>query len=125
MHIRMLQSLNYDRAQMWHKDQPWTILEWAGAMCGEAGEAANVAKKLRRISQGINMKEYNLTELREQLGEELADTLLYLLILAASEGIDLEQAAIKKFNRVSKAFKFPHRILDDLTGIGEGMLHYK
>lgn len=76
----------------------WTLLEWAGAMCGEAGEAANVAKKLRRkrAQRGDDKATVEL------LGEELADTVSYAVLTAARAGIDLGEAIVAKFNKVSK-----------------------
>src|SRR5882724_4498362 len=35
---------NLSRVERWHSLASWSPLEWAGAMCGEAGEAANFAK---------------------------------------------------------------------------------
>jgi len=80
----------------------WSVLEWAGAAAGEAGEAANVAKKIRR--DGPSAK------LRKQLADEIADTIIYLDLLAASEGINLEEAIRSKFNRVSKKKGFQRKL---------------
>lgn len=71
----------------------WSVLEWAGAMAGEAGEVANVAKKIHRDG--------STPELRERLADEIADTITYLDLLAAHQGIDLKDAIKRKFNRVS------------------------
>ncbi len=44
-----LRRLNVERVPFFgHTLEGWNPLEWAGALCGEAGEAANIAKKLRR-----------------------------------------------------------------------------
>lgn len=69
----------------------WKGVDWALATFGELGEAANVIKK-------INRKEYVPIEL---LAHELADTVLYLDLLAEYYGIDLGAAVIEKFNIVS------------------------
>ena len=73
----------------------WTPLEWAGAMAGEAGEAANVAKKIRR-------GDLTGDEARSQLAKELADVVCYADILAMQLGIDLGEAVQEKFNEVSR-----------------------
>lgn len=86
----------------------WNPLEWAGAMCGEAGEAANVAKKLRRIEGGCDVNN-SLTpdQLKDQLVEELADVVIYADLLAASVGRRLDTAIADKFNVVSERVNYP------------------
>lgn len=85
----------------------WSVLEWAGAAAGEAGETANVAKKMHRADtvsfvQGKSYKKADMDHLRASLADEIADTIIYLDLLAASQGIDLEEAIRSKFNQVSK-----------------------
>ncbi len=77
----------------------WSVLEWAGAMCGEAGETANVAKKIRRLETMGGPAD---PALNEQLGDEIADTIIYLDLLAASRGIDLTDVIRYKFNQDSR-----------------------
>lgn len=82
----------------------WSTLEWAGAMCGEAGEAANVAKKISRLDKGMGVNKVTDRDravLVKKLGGELADTILYCVLTAAREGIDLEAAVIETFNAKS------------------------
>ena len=45
-----LSVVNRKRCRRWHggDSEGWTGSDWSNAMCGEAGEAANVVKKLRR-----------------------------------------------------------------------------
>lgn len=112
-----MQTINKQRADRWHGGdfRAWSALEWAGAMCGEAGEAANVAKKLRRIETGAAgnaWSEYPLkaSQLTEKLAGECADTFLYLCLLASHCGISLERAVIDKFNSKSIEMGFPERI---------------
>jgi NTP pyrophosphatase (non-canonical NTP hydrolase) len=99
----MLQRVNVARCEspdngFNQKLDEWSILEWAGAMSGEAGEATNVAKKIRRkrIQRGDDKATVAL------LGEELADTICYATLTAARAGIDLGEAVVAKFNKVSK-----------------------
>lgn len=79
----------------------WNILEWAGAMAGEAGEAANVAKKLRRGDYGPSPKTVKYEEGRAALAKELGDTVIYADLAAAREGINLADAVREAFNSKS------------------------
>lgn len=106
---------------------PWTLADWSNAMCGEAGEAANVVKKLRRIESGLwESQRYTgdgsgsmlvtlgVTdagrELLTMLGDELADLVLYADLLAQKAGLNLGDCVRAKFNRVSEAQGFPERL---------------
>lgn len=83
----------------------WTLLEWAGAMCGEAGEASNVAKKFRRGDYCVN----NVTEV-EELADEIADNIIYADILAAQADIDLGEAVRRKWNKTSAKIGYEGRV---------------
>ena len=111
MHIRNLQAINAARAVEWHAPQnaPWTLGDWGNAMAGECGEACNVIKKIRRIECGLKPPD-NLEALREHLAEELADTLLYLLLVAEAADLDMQAAVRDKFNSVSGKEGFPQRL---------------
>lgn len=78
-----------------HLLDEWSILEWAGAMAGEAGEAANAAKKLRRGDPGE-------AGLVRKLMDELADTVIYADLAAARVRKSLAGAVIRKFNQTSE-----------------------
>lgn len=112
--IRDVQRTNAERCQRWHghPSQQWSGLEWAGAMCGEAGEAANVAKKLRRLEQGMigNGPDDDAPHLTEKLADECADVFLYLCLLASHYEIDMTSAIRAKFNRKSEEQGFPERL---------------
>jgi len=97
----------------WHGDaDEWSGADWSNAMCGEAGEAANVVKKLRRheTHTGTSYNTPPPDELLTALAEELADVVTYCDLLAHHYGIDLAAAVIAKFNRVSAAQDFPERL---------------
>ena len=115
--VRHFQLTNANRAMRWHGTiDNWSGLEWAGAMCGEAGEAANVAKKLRRLELGLEGNQYSERQIQErgelitQLGVECADAFAYLVLLCSRYGVDLEMHAIQKFNKVSEQMGFPERL---------------
>jgi len=110
--FKELTELSVTRANRWHDGDfhHWTILEWAGAMCGEAGEAANVAKKLRRHEQQITgNKGASFEELRDKLGTECADVVLYMILLCAYYDINLENYIVDTFNEKSIEMGFPER----------------
>lgn len=83
----------------------WTLEDWFCATLGELGEAANVAKKVRR-------GDFTLDEARERLASELADTLTYLDLLAWAAGIDLAAATERKFDEVSGRIGYPTAMRD-------------
>lgn len=117
-----MKAQNGDRAERWHEGDfrlsawdgsPawWTGADWSNAMTGEAGEAANVVKKLRRIETAIvGTDPAEREDLLNQLGWELADVILYADLLASYYGIDLERAVREKFNHVSEREGFPERL---------------
>lgn len=107
--------------RLWTPDggPEWSGADWSNAMCGEAGEAANVVKKIRRHETGIRggprMRERppdprDREALIRVLGAELADTFLYLDLLCDYYDIDLQQAIVGKFNRVSDEMGFSQRL---------------
>lgn len=117
--FEQLSEANFSRASRWHEGaEPWSGADWSNAMCGEAGEAANVVKKLRRLETNITQGSYHGEEtistdhevLVAKLGGEIADTILYLDLLAEHYGIDIESHVRQKFNSVSIQQGFPERL---------------
>lgn len=109
-----LTDVSITRAERWHKtfhNGQWTGADWSNAMQGEAGEAGNIVKKLRRIECGLSGRDgEEAYALHEKLALELADTVMYTILLAAYYRIDIEQAIITKFNLVSEEMGFPDRL---------------
>lgn len=110
-------AANATRAARWHPgfpdDDTWNLADWSNAMCGEAGEAANIVKKIRRYEDGLRGEsDPTLDELREMLAEELADIITYADLLATKADIDLPWALVLKFNSVSRRQGFPDRLRD-------------
>lgn len=93
-----------------HKLNDWTLSDWMTAAMGELGEAANVAKKLNRIRDGIPGNDKLESQLRYDLGDEIADTVIYLDLLAQSQGFDLAELVVSKFNRTSKKIGYDRAI---------------
>lgn len=72
----------------------WSPAQWLQAVVGELGEYANLRKKFERSDIDAEM-------FKREASDELADVVTYLDILAMQLGIDLGQATMDKFNRVS------------------------
>jgi NTP pyrophosphatase (non-canonical NTP hydrolase) len=90
----------------------WDRSDWFLAVIGEMGEAANIAKKLNRVRDGHGQQNKETPdELRVKFRKELGDALVYLDLLAQSEGFDLLDAAIEVFEAKSKQIGYvepPH-----------------
>ena len=85
-----------------HKIEDWSGSDWAIAFVGEAGEAANIIKKLNRVRDGIRGNDTPEQVLRVNLAGELADAFTYLDLLAQRFGIDLADAVEAKFQYKSE-----------------------
>lgn len=113
-----LAAANLARCVRWHPGgiEVWSPTDWATALTGELGEACNAIKKLRRVEDGVANKSDpgRLLADRESaiaaIGDELADTLIYLDLLAQRLGIDLAAVTIAKFNATSEKYGFPERL---------------
>ncbi len=131
--IARISEVNRRRCARWHDPDTdaWTGADWSNAMVGEAGEvleviealthavalgaaagkAANTVKKLRRHETGTaGPLEPDRVTLHGALGHEIADTILYALLLADHYAIDVEEAIVEKFNLVSARQNFPERL---------------
>jgi NTP pyrophosphatase (non-canonical NTP hydrolase) len=73
----------------------WSPAQWLQAVVGELGEYANLRKKYERGDITSEM-------FAAEAADELADVVTYLDILATQLGINLGDATVSKFNRVSK-----------------------
>lgn len=107
-----LRETNLSRTDRWNPRglETWDLSGWTVAMMGEAGEACNVIKKLNRIRDGMTGNRIGEKELQRALTDELADIVIYLDLLAARAGINLESAIIHKFNETSARVGFPERL---------------
>lgn len=84
-----------------HPVGSWSLSDWMTATVGELGEAANVAKKLNRVRDGVPGNKESEEDLRAALEDEIADTFIYLDLLATSQGFSLADVVRRKFNRTS------------------------
>jgi NTP pyrophosphatase (non-canonical NTP hydrolase) len=85
-----------------HQLNSWSLSDWFTATMGELGEAANIAKKLNRVRDGIPGNKETPEELQAGLAEEIADVFIYLDLLAQAAGVDLEDAVVAKFQKTSE-----------------------
>lgn len=117
--FRTLSTVNAERANRWHQGfgygtGDWTISDWYTATSGELGEAGNVIKKIRRMETGHpGANDLWVPGLYEALEAELADTAIYLDLLATYAGVNLAAAIVDKFNAVSVREGFPERLPND------------
>lgn len=122
--IESIFDANMSRVGKWHSLESWSPLEWAGAMCGEAGEAANSAKKLKRVNDQIANNDnrlfgqkMTLVEQRilysKQIAKEYADVVIYGVLLCARVGMtgaDVARAIRDVFNAKSEEYGFPEHL---------------
>lgn len=85
-----------------HPLSSWSLSDWTTATLGELGEAANIVKKLNRVRDGIPGNDKTEDELRQMLADEIADTAIYLDLMAQAAGFDLETIRDAKFNKTSR-----------------------
>ncbi len=95
-----------------HKLDSWSLSDWFTATLGELGEAANIAKKLNRVRDGIPGNKETPEELQAALRHEVADAFIYLDLLAQSAGFQLEDAVIEKFNITSRKIGYENTMLN-------------
>ena len=106
-----LRRVNAARAIMWNGATPWTPADRLTELVGELGEAANMAKKLKRAECGMVGNCDNTTKLLETaLAKELADTLICLDLWAWALGVDMSEVTIAKFNETSDKNGFGHKL---------------
>jgi NTP pyrophosphatase (non-canonical NTP hydrolase) len=86
-----LRTTSLQRCARWHPGgvTDWSLDDWLVAVVGELGETLNVVKKLNRERDKIVGNSVSADELRVQLADEIADTVIYLDLLAARLDIDL------------------------------------
>ena len=104
--VREFSRMNRERCEspsgFNHHLNSWSLSDWMTATMGELGEAANVLKKLNRVRDGIPGNRESPDELRAAFADELADTFIYLDLLAQAAGVSLEEAVMAKFDKTSR-----------------------
>jgi NTP pyrophosphatase (non-canonical NTP hydrolase) len=102
-----------------HLLHSWSLSDWFTATLGELGEAANVAKKLNRVRDGIPGNKETAEELKAKLGRELADTFIYLSLTAQAAGIRLSELVPEVFNTKSDEIGCPIKLRTRLNDQSE------
>lgn len=92
-----------------HQLSDWTLSDWMTATLGELGEAANIAKKLNRVRDGIKGNQETVEELKEALADEIADTFIYLDLMAQSCGYNLSEIVWAKFCKTSAKIGYTNK----------------
>lgn len=106
MHFNKFSEINRHRCEspdgFNHALHSWTLSDWFTAIMGELGEAANVAKKLNRIRDGIPGNDDSEETLRRKLKQEIADTFIYLDLTAQAAGFTLGDVVMEVFHEKSR-----------------------
>ena len=85
--------------------------DWVYAVERESKEVLNTCKKLKRYEDSRSgTKWLSRQDLLGMLGDEIANTVIYLDLLAARASIDLDAAVRCKFNETSIELKCDHRL---------------
>ena len=108
----MLRKVNDERSEEWMNDEPLDENEALTEFIGEVGEAANILKKLNRISRGVRGKKdgEGFIELQGKLADEFGDMQITLDRWASVCGFDLASVTIQKFNKTSVKNGFDQRL---------------
>lgn len=116
MNLSEFQKINRTRSDRWHggDSNAWSLLEWMGAACGEFGEGANFAKKIRRLEMTLPNKQKgldksDLEELKRGLAKEIIDGIIYGLIALDLIGYDANETLREVFDKKSIEYGFPER----------------
>lgn len=116
MRFRAFSEANRERCEspagFNHSLDSWSTSDWLTAVLGELGEAANVAKKLNRVRDGIPGNRETEAELRSKLARELADTFIYLDLTFQSLDLDISAAVTEVFDAKSEEIGYPVRLRD-------------
>ena len=113
--LDLLRAVNTTRRDEWRErdgSAAWTGADWSNEMCGEAGETANVVKKLRRIETGYKGPGPTEEHLLEQLAEEVADMIICADLFGMVYGMYLATAVTLKFNKTSEKQNLATRLPD-------------
>lgn len=110
-----IQNLSRCEISFDHDPKTWSVAEWTNALCGEAGEAANIAKKLLRKEQELErfVDDPDVDILRDKLGSELADVVIYADLVAQRLGLSLGSLVANKFNETSEKYNAGERLKTD------------
>jgi NTP pyrophosphatase (non-canonical NTP hydrolase) len=103
----------FDKKHGWSlkSDELSELLNWLHkdlvGLLGELGEFANHLKKITLVHEkpDIEKSAKLLEELKENLSEELIDSLIYIMRIASHLGVDIESEYLKKLNFNKSKYK--------------------
>lgn len=88
--------------ETFHPVDEWSPTDWACAFGGETGEALNLVKKLRRLGdRGLIGSNATAVVLKQEIGREVADAVIYADLLLARLGLELSRFVVQTFDRKS------------------------
>lgn len=90
--VQNFSKVNRARSRRWvGPNDPWDALDYAVAFAGEAGEACDAVKKLRRVQTNLESANnpHSYEEAFAAIGDELCDTIAYADLLAEKLGQQL------------------------------------
>lgn len=89
----------------------WSLSQWSNAVAGEVGEMSEallIAKHMGticNITKKIDRGDFTVEQARENLGNEMADIVCHVDLLALQMDLDLGEAVRNKFNEISDRIK--------------------
>jgi len=95
--LHVLRKANIHRDLEWNPKNLLTPVFRGCELAGEIGEACNLLKKIERERLGLVGSRATM----EHLGEELADGIICIDLIAMDFNINLIEAVQKKFNKTS------------------------
>lgn len=104
--LLILRATNKARQLEWLKGREFPAWLRAIELVGEAGEAANIVKKLERARLGFGGSRATV----QHLADELADTIIAADLVAMDYNIDLRLVIPSKFNETSQLNGFKTRL---------------
>ena len=113
--LQRFRKVNVARAEKWHESdngmRGWSPAEWSNALAGEVGELCNITKKILRADHGLDQSNpVPRGTLMYQAADEIADVAIYLDLVAARLGFDLQECITRKFNRTSEKMGFEEKL---------------
>ena len=108
MNLREFSEHNFERyVKTGGQEKNYSLSFWSNALCGEAGELANLIKKIDR-------GDFTVDDIKHELAHEIGDVLTYLDLLSSILGINTTDALIEKWNIVSERYDYPVRCMTGL-----------
>lgn len=83
-----------------HPRNPLSLEYCALALCGEAGELANLVKKRWRTYHGVQMSTVDDDQEATRMADELGDVLWYVQATATKLGFSLEDVAQRNLEKL-------------------------